>query len=140
LFSHGLWNTWDRNEISKKHNGSKQRRNNNSNDWRSAKLFSISEEDFKSLCFKIFRAKVAKPHIFYKLTVVVAKKWSTSLKHSNTDLFIKLYGNILNIISLLSLIFLYKTNIKREQIEEMIKTTNSAWVIAVLRTQPENDR
>jgi len=36
--------------------------------------FLLSARDFESLCFKILRVKVAKPHIFYKTTVVVAKK------------------------------------------------------------------
>jgi len=97
--------TRDRSEISKKQ-WKKQRQNNNSNNRRSAELFFIFAGDFESLCFKISRAKVAEPHIFYKATVVAVKKWSISLKYSNTDSFIKLYGNIiLNIISLLSFFF-----------------------------------
>jgi len=44
-------------------------------------------------------------YLFFR-NVIAAKKLSTSFKYSNTDSFIKLYGNIiLNIISLLSLIF-----------------------------------
>jgi len=60
--------------------------NNNSNNWKSTELLSIFAEDFESLCFKIPNAKVAKPHIFYKATVVVAKKWSISLKYSQIQI------------------------------------------------------
>jgi len=64
-------------------NRRKQRQNNNwNNNWKSTELLSISAWDFKSLCFKIPRIKVAKSHIFYKVTIA-AKKLSISLKYSN---------------------------------------------------------
>jgi len=69
-----LRNTRDWSQIPKKQ-WKKQWQNNNSNNWRSAELFSISAGEFESLCFKIPRTKVAKPHIFYKATFIAVKKW-----------------------------------------------------------------
>jgi len=64
--------------------------------------------------FKIPGTKIAKSHIFYKAVVAAAKKWSIFLKYSSTDSFIKLYDIIiLNIISLLSLIFFVQNEHKK---------------------------
>jgi len=83
---------------------------------------------FPRKTWKVYAQKfseVAKPHIFYKAIIVAAKKWLIFFKCSNTDSFIKLYDNILNIVSINFLIkkkfFLYEMNMKKVQIEKMIK-------------------